>query len=286
MSKRTLTNLLLLTVIGLLVLFVWLEPGQQAPDKTKLTDLDLASVSQIRISRGNGRPIVLLRDDRGWQMQTPFITAANPQRVQELLSLLGLAVHNRFPVAERQLQQYGLATPGLSIDFGHDVVLVFGDSEPLGKQRYVLFNEHIHLVTDTVYQQLSSTDTYLIDTRPLANSPPITGLQLPDLALQQDDNGTWLRNGEPADDADAINRFIDNWQHARALFVSRPLDAQPEAQQQVRVLFGNGTQRSFILQQPKTGMSLIDTQTGLRYLFTPDSAEQLLQLPAATAPQQ
>jgi hypothetical protein len=264
-----------------LIAFIWLEPGKQTQQVNLLTNLEPGSVTQIRISRGDRQPVALLRENDTWQMQAPFTTPANPQRMHELLALLTLQAHNRFPADTRNLQQFGLDTPELSIDFGHGVVLVFGDTEPLGKQRYLLFDEHIHLVTDTVYQQLSTTDTYLVDTRPLAHNPPITGLQLPQLTLQQDDTGQWLRDGRPVNNADAVNRFIDNWQHARALFVSSPIDALPENTQQVIVSFNDGTQRHFILQQLKTGITLIDGQSGLRYLFTTDSKELLLQAPAA-----
>lgn len=282
MSKRNLINLLLFGVIGLMIVFIWLAPGREQPQADHLTDLAPDSVTQIRISRGNGRPIILQLDNNEWRMQTPFATFANPQRVAELFALLSLPVHSRFPAADRDLQQFGLATPGLSIDYGHDVVLAFGDTEPLGKQRYLLFAEHIYLVTDTVYQQLSTTDTYLVDTRPLVHSPPITGLQLPELTLQQDDNGQWSSNGAVVADADNTNRFVDNWQHARALFVSSPLDTLPEDAQQVIVSFSDGTQRRFVLQQLKTGLTLIDARSGLRYLFTQDSAKQLL-APSAPA---
>lgn len=287
MNRRLLVNLLLVIAIAALGALLWLDPGKQAPVVTPLTTLDTTPIEAVTIRRGERAAIVLQRDHDTWHMQAPFPVSANPQRVHDLLGLLSLPVHNRFPAEGRDLQQYGLDRPELEIDYGNDTVLRVGGTEPLGQQRYVMLGGNINLVENTQFSQLLSTETYLVDTRLFGAAEKIAGLQLPGLTITQGEQGQWLFNGHALDDADAANRFMDTWQHARALFVASP-DANADnsaentaaaSEETVRVSFGDQSQRELGLQRPKTGLTLVDPRTGLRYLFTGDDAKQLLQAP-------
>ncbi|WP_411293350.1 hypothetical protein, partial [Thiohalomonas denitrificans] len=82
MSSRTLVNLGLLILVGILAALAAWEPGKQAPpDSERLTPLNPADIHQVRIERAGRATVAAQRGEDGeWRLTEPRGLPANGYR--------------------------------------------------------------------------------------------------------------------------------------------------------------------------------------------------------------
>jgi hypothetical protein len=149
MSRRSLINLLLSTLVLALALGIWWLQPQGLPP---LTPLQAGQIERIRISDTTGREIRLeKRAGHWWREQTP----ANEPRIAQLLGICTTPSLRRFPIGEKQLAEFGLAPPALHL-WLNDLELAFGSTDPINGWRYVRLEGWIHLIGDGFQHHLSA----------------------------------------------------------------------------------------------------------------------------------
>jgi len=149
MSRRTLINLLLFALAGLLGLLVWWLQPQPLP---ALTSLSPEQVERIRISHAGGEEILLIRRSDGWSLDG---APANTDRIEQLLGICATPSLRRFAVPTEDLRQFGLDRPVLRL-WLNDLVLSFGTTDPVHGWRYVRLGETIHLIGDGFHHHLNA----------------------------------------------------------------------------------------------------------------------------------
>lgn len=224
MSSRTLLNLVLAAVtliLGLLVYFKpGLEPDPAPPPLTSLADSD--TVSHIQVERLAREPVTFSkRDDRWYLLTADHALPASPFQIQALLRLLQAIPVASYPADTLQLDTLGLQPALANVTIGTATILL-GTTEPLKNRRYALLGDSVHLLEDR-YQHLINADwSNFIERKLLPAGKTISMLQLSDLTLSLADDNEWqLTPARPDVSSAAIQKLLDHWNTADALYARR-----------------------------------------------------------------
>jgi hypothetical protein len=289
MKSSYLTNLVLITLLAGLYWFINDEPTTQI-STTTISTINSDAIHQITISQTNRADIIINKTNDHWQLTAPITARANQNRIKLLLSLLTMQPHRQQAVSAGQdLSQFGLKNDSTSLilDKHH---FVFGDIEPIEQRRYILHNNHIYLLEDTISPLLNTSASSFIDNRLIQEKQRITQLTIPYYQEQnlleqttslQLNNGQWQSNSKQT--TDNLVEIIDNWQHASALQVI-PLDAlastlQPSSFHAIVQLENQSAPIKLALYLNETSFFIVSEQTKLAYQF-PKASYQTLLLPA------
>ena len=297
--------------VGGLLTVTLLKPGQETPPlPERLSTIDTSAVQQIRIAPAEGEAITLARSpDAGWQLQAPVQAEAQPFRVDSLLALATAEIrHEVGAAAELDLAGYGLQPARGLITFD-DLDIHFGDSNPVGLQRYVQVGERVLLIDDRHFHHLRSEWTHWVETALLPEADALLAVELPQQRIVREGDAAasaaWtLDPPQPQLGSDAIARWAQKWLYARALEVSARApaagtgdsagdgtgdgaeagDATPAGPSPIRVRYRRGeqtVQREFtLLARPEQDETLlVEANSGLAYHLPAAQAATLTALP-------
>ncbi|UCE89795.1 MAG: DUF4340 domain-containing protein [Pseudomonadota bacterium] len=278
MSSRNLLNLALLIALAVLIALVIWEPGKEEPQEVKLTTLAADQVTRFVITRTGQADVFMEKEDGSWMLHEPFGARANSFKIESILRLLEAKSHAQYDLAGKDLKQYKLDEPVAVINFDDSLTIYFGGNDPINHHRYVRIDDTLHLITDTFYYQLAGKAHTFVDSALLAPESKLTGLELPGLRLElQDDK--WQVTPQPENfSADSVTELIDAWQQAQAMSVE-PYTAG-EGGQRIRLrLRGESAALEFRYRKTESALVLALPDRGLQYLLPLDSEERLLRLP-------
>ena len=220
MRNRILINLVLFIIVALTAGFLFLtdqDTGEKPVER--LTTIDPATIEDIRIIRRDLDDLVFRKLQQGWFMLSPYDYYANPQRIQTLLNLLQSVSLTQLDASPGELPRFLLDDPRVSVVFNNQVQVDFGDSSPLGSQRYVKLDDKIHLINEGLFQQLLTSATFFLSPRLIPGNQKINSIIFPDHTLQlQGDN--WQVIPEMTISTDKLNDLVNAWNNARALTIS------------------------------------------------------------------
>lgn len=274
MRNRWLINLALLVSVAILGWLALQEP-EDTTTFSKLSSVDPLSITHMRIEHKAQPAIEVEKSEGQWYMTTPYRALANNTHMNKLLSVLETPTHAQFS-ADRDLKQYGLDVPDVTITMNKQLRISLGDIEPIGKRRYVLIDNTVHVIGDSPFAQLTAAASLLVDTALFSKDSRITAITLPDRSFVKNSEGRWQVTPEGDFTADALNSFAAEWLHARAVFVSDP--AQPQAgKDKVIITLADNRQVHFDIVSLNTGVTLVNQDTGLHYHFAEDVGKQLLE---------
>lgn len=217
MRSRLLLNITLLVLVALLGYYAYTTHQQQNQADTayQLTALSADEIEHI-IIRHNQRIVELHKSAGRWRMLQPIDIDANRFRIDTLLKLLNTVSHADYEAAGLTLETYGLSEVITSIQL-NDVVIEFGDTNPINNFRYVRIGDRVHLIDDHFYPLLSSQIGTLVARELLPNNAKIDKLILPDMTLYRDDNQIWRSSS--AINPDLITETLHHWKNSEAFGV-------------------------------------------------------------------
>lgn len=284
MGKRNLLNLGLLVLIGVLVLLVVYEPGIEAPvEPPPLLQLDKVAITRIAIRRDGQKDVVLERDGKGeWWMTAPVRHAAEPYRIDSLLRIATLKGLGSFAATEEKLAAYQLDKPRVTLTLNESTTLAFGGSTPLDQRRYVLLDNKVHLITDTLYYHLIGSYPTFLRKALLPPDSGIDAITLPGLSIAWVDEKWQLQPAPEGFSADQVNTLLDNWKFASALEI-KPYDGKPGEKVSL-TLSGVPQPLELLLTSRSPDLILARPEQGIQYHLDANSAAKLLQLPAMSPP--
>ncbi len=286
MNRRNLLNLGLLAFIGLLVLLVAYEPGIEKPTELpNLLQLNKDDVKQIAIHRDGQQDIKLQRQaDDKWQVTSPLQYPANQYRVDSLLRVTTTRSLGSFAAEPQKLAAYNLAEPQVSLTLNGDTTITFGGSTPLDHRRYVLVNDRVHLIGDTLYYQLIGNTPTFLRKQLFDAGIRIEAITLPELSVKWQ-NERWQLSPEPETfSADQVTQLLDNWRLASALEI-RAYDKTPGEKITIKVS-GQEPQLELLLTSREPDLILARPDLGIQYHFDASNSEKLLQLSPMTPPEE
>ena len=281
MTTRILVNVGFLLLVGVLTALVVWEPGKEAPhERERLTNLNLANIDRVRIERVGQAAVAAQRGDDGeWELTEPRGLPANGRRIDSLLKVAEAVTRSRFPV-QGNLEEFALSEPGVTLQL-NDVILAFGDSTPIGEQRYVLKGDSIYLIGASYYYHLIGGIGTFISHKLLPEDAFLEAITLPELELLQRE-GRWSIMPEAADiSADTIAELVNNWRHAQAMEV-KDWEAPTPAGETIRVrLAGEKSPVEFVIVSRGPQTVLVRPDWGLAYPMPDSAAGDLLSLPVS-----
>ncbi len=278
MNNRNLLNIVLLAGVIILVLTLVLDSGEKkAPKKAALTSLNADTLQHVEIKRNGLKDVVLEKTGSGWQMLSPYKTAANKFRIDTLLKLASADVESSHDLSTLKLSDYALDNPKATITFNKTIKLEFGSTNPVSRQRYVKIGNTLNLINDTQYYLARSLASEFVAMELLPKGSTISALTLPDLAILFKD-GKWSVTPEPKNfTADTVSELINEWQHAQAADITE-FKLRHDMRKDVSITLGEST-LYFETQTSKDNFILIRHDLPLQYLFPLDFKKALLQLP-------
>ncbi len=282
MGRRALLNLVLAVMVIALVLVVWFEPGLEREDApARLTGLAAGDVDRIGIRIAGGEDIEIMRAAGQWRITAPVDAEANEFRIEPLLRVVEARSYAHFEAEAGELARYGLAPPRALLRV-NGVEIAFGDSEPIDHRRYARVGGVVHLIDDHYLPRLQAGLPAFVSNRLLPEGARPVAFVFPNLAVTQSADGRWQVEPERGLSMDAVNRFVDGWAHARAIFVDR--HAGEPSQGEITVMLRGAEQPlTFLILETEADVVLAPAGTGLVYHLGSEQGARLLDPDLAAA---
>lgn len=280
MDKRMRTNLLLAVAVVALALVIWLapEPGGEEPGITMFSTG--TEFSRIEVRENGDARLVLERQGDDWRLVFPREVEADEFQVDSLLTTLQQPAERRYPVADADLEQLGLAAPQWTVVI-NDAELVIGGRTAVGNHRYVRKGEHVYLLNDTISYRLQREPLDYASKKLLPVNRQVVSIELPaGQKLRKTESGWQLVPENPAVSADDIQKLVNAWRTATAMRV-KAVEETP-AGEKVIVGFDQGDSAEFVAVINDSSFALILADRNLRYELPRDEARRLLQLEVAS----
>lgn len=282
LRRKLWINLGLTALVGVLVILVMVEPGQEPPKApVPITELAPEAVPSVAIEQPD-RPLIRLdRVGEGWRMTAPRELRAAAGKIDNLLAVARAESHQRYGIGDVDPAGLGLDEPEAVLTLG-DTRLVFGGTDPIEGRRYVRVGDTVHLIAGRYLSRIRNDPLYWADNALLPDGARLTEIRLPDFHLTRDENGLWHAEPEPDGvSADALVALAQAWQRATAFSV-QGADESPADPTRIRLsLEGSSDPIVFELVDNRAGFELIRQDLGLRYTMTEPQRAELLELQPA-----
>jgi hypothetical protein len=225
MKSRYLLNVFLIALVLGLYWFLNHDSSTQENQQT-LSTISYDEVTQISISRHGLDTISIQKHETHWQLVQPINAPANNTRIKLLLSILNAISRAQLSYADDStLVQLGFDNTSTILKLNNDR-FQFGNVESISNRRYVLHNDIIHLIDDSVAPLLNANAASFIDNKLIPLNQQVSKLIIPkynadstistdNITIEQID-GRWVSGNLSADQ---LTILIDAWQHAYALQV-------------------------------------------------------------------
>lgn len=284
MNRRWSVNILLLLVLAGLGALALLRPGID-PDayKPPLTSIAPTEITRLLIAERGKPPVELERTDR-WRLRSPLQARANEFNVNDVLRVAATRVEKQLPEdALQRAAKYGLDSPRARLKLDEHTI-DFGTTNPVNNLQYVAYQGRVYMVSASALWSVTRAYTDFIDHALLDTAKKPVAITLPGLKLALQDGRWRVTPHNERITTDRINRFVEEWRHARALsvrpygggrslgeirftYATKPPIAKPEA---VRLGILSRSDE-LVLYRP---------DEGLQYHFPQDSIKRLLYLTA------
>jgi hypothetical protein len=284
--KQQKLNLVLLGAAAALGATIYLTREKEPPKNPPLTALKADQLSHVVLSHPQAPDIVLDKKDGRWMLSAPVQTPADPFEINTLLGLASAEVRSSLDPKDVKPKDLGLDPPGISLTLNQQK-LEFGGVQPYNFQRYVQTGGKVDLIDDPPATALDTDYSELVDKALLPEGAPIASVQVPGLkVVRSPDDKTWIAiPADPRAGSDELQKFIDAWSHARALWntalpAARPAAAPPAAV----VTLKNGQSYSFDILGRDPQLVLGRTDLRVQYSLSKADADILLKLPEPPPP--
>ena len=175
-KKRLLLNGLMLLVVVALAVFIATRDEDTGKQYKTLYDKGIGDNAKEIIIHAEGREDVVLqnKNDR-WSVIKPSQFEADPSKVRHLFTLLSENAESNYPIAGKNLADYGLDKENLSVSF-NGIKYTFGNFNTLTEQRFIRKGDTLYLIQETVSGLLlAGEESFKLDSK---NMP--TAEMLPD----------------------------------------------------------------------------------------------------------
>ena len=286
-------NLILMAIVLMLAGALYFGQKKEAPKGQPLTALKTDGISRIILHHPNAADIVLEKKEGLWALTAPIQVAADPYELNSLLNVATAETKSTIDPKDVKLADLGLDPPGFSLSL-NDTRIDFGGTEPLNYRRYVESGGKIGLIDDPPASALDADYSDLVGKYVLPQGAQILSISVPGLKVARSADGkSWVADpADPKAGSDELQKFVDNWTTARALWnAATPTDAKPVPNQQTaQVALKDGSTLSFNIAGRDPQLVLERADFKVQYDLAKSDVDKLLKLPepppAAPATQQ
>ena len=257
MKNRLLLNGLLLLFLVALSLFIWLKPNTGDKKNQLISQLTTDAVHTINIHRADKPDIQLTKKDKKWEMTAPYSAEVAASKISLLLTLLSEPIKSEYSAQGKDLTQFGLDPEQTSIQFNTESKMIFGISHPVSYDRYVLKDNKILLISETVAGAMKADVASFFSTQLVPKGSQIRNITLPE-------------NYKLADDT------IANWQLGSAIQVFDWDKEKQPSQGSVKIELGNGEQIIYEIIETSPELLLGNSKLNAKYQMAEENTQGLL----------
>jgi hypothetical protein len=274
-NARTITNFSLLCLVILLVAYLSKTgPAPSPSGMSVVSTMDPALVHHILISRPGKPDVEMARRDRGWMLTRPVLIAANSFRVSSILELPPTPSRSQLNVSEPDLPRYGLA-PAQAILALNGSRFLFGDVNPADRGRFLLHGQTVHVVNDTLYQQLLQDAGFFVNPRVLPDGGNLVRIRTPGIELVYR-NGAWEQvDGGNKLPGDRLAAIAAAWSDLETARTSIPVTSGPGVADILLDTSSGDRIGLSITRSSVTELVLSRTDPHIEYRFSPGLSQQL-----------
>ncbi|MBA2484264.1 MAG: DUF4340 domain-containing protein [Nitrosomonas sp.] len=279
MTYHARINLIMLTTIVGLVVFLYIKPQSHQVQEYKISSLSAEAAQSIKILHHDSS-ILLKKQENIWHLIEPVFARADEKKVAQLLEVLSATSDRRFPLKDRD--RFGLDKPNVQLHIDHEF-FDFGGLSPVTNQQYVATDVGVFLISPRYAVRLPSQPTNIVSETLLAVSENPVSFELDDIIIKRE-NGEWVispANIEQHLSQEEFIRWIELWQGASAsniIFDSELLENKNVtlADKEIKISLSNGQIIQFKIWQQGDKQFLIRNGEAVRYVFSGDVAKSLL----------
>ena len=257
---RWLLNLGLLAAVILLSIALLIDREKQQPVEQTLATILPTDINKIRIVRSGKADIQFEKRADTWLMTAPYTIKADPVQVDNLLSIRLLRINTELDSPSLELSEFGLQTPHSALEL-NNTRINFGDTQPVDSQRYLLLNDKVMLVNDTMQELLNTSSLSFIDRQLVPVGTAIKAVRV---------------NNQPVD-------LLSAWADTRAIWISLYAGDKIEGIPVEIQLKNESTTINFHLQKREADAVLIRDEPKIEYHIS-HSTMQTLGLGPASEP--
>jgi len=273
MRSRFLLNIFLFLIVIGLALFLSRTTNDVNDQDIVLTSLNPNSINKIKIIRRDLEEISFIKQGDQWMIQTPYEIAANNLRINTILKLLQAHSYTQLDSNDVELNRFLLEDPVVSIQFD-DTKIDFGDTSPIGKDklRYVLLNNIVHLINDSLYQQLLTNASFFISPKLIPEESNIKALHLLEHDIQLVD-GIWKIDPNMDIGTDDIIAVLNAWRNAEAITVRKFV--RGDIKEKITIELDQTQAIEFTVVSPLPNLILARPEFNVQYHISSYDADQL-----------
>ena len=278
MTYHARINLIMLTTIVGLVIFLYIRPQSHEAQKYEISSLPAQAAQSIRILHQDS-DIVLEKQENRWSLTGPIYARADEKKMAQLLEILSATSEHRFPLTD--LDRFGLDKPNIQLHIDHES-FNFGGLAPVTNQQYVATEESVFLISPRYAVMLPSQPINIVSATLLAETETPVSFELVDVSIRRD-NGEWVispDNTEQHLSQVDINHWIELWQVAAAnniIFDSEILDNNGIlADKKINISLNSGQKIQFEVWRQGAEFFLKRNDEAILYDFTGNVGKALL----------
>jgi hypothetical protein len=149
-KKKLLLNGVMLLIAVALAIFITTRDEDAAEQYKTLYDKAIGDNAKEIIIHVEGREDVVLENKNDtWKVTHPTQFVADKAKVQHLFTFLKENAESSYPIAGKDLKEYGLDKDTLSISF-NGVKYIFGNFNTVTQQRFIRRGDTLYLAEETI----------------------------------------------------------------------------------------------------------------------------------------
>jgi len=152
-------------VVGLAV-FIATRDDDTGPQYKTLYDKAIGDNAKEIIIHAVGREDVVLQNKNdSWEVIKPSQFKADSAKVRHLFTLLSENAESNYPIAGKNLADYGLDKENLSVSF-NGIKYIFGNLNTVTEQRFIRMGDTLYLIQETVSGlMLAGEESFKVDSK-------------------------------------------------------------------------------------------------------------------------
>lgn len=279
MTYHARLNLIMLTTIVGLVIFLYIRPQSDEVMDYRISSLSAETVQSIRILHKD-MYMVLKKAENHWHLTEPINARADEEKVTQLLEILSATSEHRFPLTD--LDRFSLDKPNVTLSIDHES-FDFGGLTPVTNQQYVATEESVLLISPRYAVRLPSQPIKIVSLALLAETEIPVSFELGDVSIKKQGED-WIispENIEQLLSQEEINHWVELWQQVVAsnlILNSGILDIDDAtlAQKEIKISLQNGQKIKFNVLQHGSELFLMRSDEAIRYVFSGNVGKSLL----------
>ncbi len=242
--------------------FIFSDRQGTGDQKVLLSNIEATSINHITVQRLDNEHIVFQKQGDRWFMISPFKASANIARINSILHLLRSRSFVQIDAKDISLTPYQLDQAAITLHLDkHE--FVFGATDPLDDRRYLMFNNTIHLLNDSLFHQLHQAPMFFVSTRLVPDEEIISSIKFTGHIVTKVNHSWSLSPVNDAVNVEQLDTLVDAWQTGEARQVRQY--SAVDATEKVVVKFRSGRSAQFDIVTKSPNLVLGRPDLALQY---------------------